>query len=570
MSTLTKRQILDALGQIAFAAELLPETGLNGPAFSAAAWTLRSSEGEFDEMVESGELDKRRDIGKQVKEAVRALATDGAFAPLDEMKQQIPIGLFDVRKIKGLGPKKVRQLWQELGVTSVGELEYACNENRLVDLKGFGKKTQDKVVAGIETVRQFLGKRRLDHALALYATLQAAAADKAPDAQLHLSGALRRGQETVAGLRVVCTGTDGETLAALLDDAKVEDDTVTGTFDGFDVTLHLPDADQAMAAVLYFGAEPDFCARLVARAEELGFVYDKSGLFDGEDPVEAADVDEVFRALELVPAPPERWLDPVPLVVEGQAGPRLVRREDIAGALHNHTTASDGLHTLVQMRDAAAAAGLTYLGITEHSHTAAYAGGLDAGALAKQRQEVDALNQDHQGCPVLLGVESDILKDGALDYPDGVLQTLDVVIASVHQRYRATAEEMTDRMLAAVRHPLTDIIGHPTGRLLLGRAPSEFDVDAFLTACAETGTCVEHNSHPARLDLNETYMAQAKERGILISIAADAHSTEALSHLDYGITIARRAGLSPDDILNCRPLDALQQWIADRRAAAAA
>jgi len=245
----------------------------------------------------------------------------------------------------------------------------------------------------------------------------------------------------------------------------------------------------------------------------------------------------------------------------GAARPRLIRRSDLRGALHNHTTASDGVHSLEQMRAAAQELGLEYLGISEHSQTAAYAGGLPPDVLMDQVAAIAALNAT-PGCTLLSGIESDILRDGSLDYDDDILGALDVVVASVHNRYGQGPADTTTKMLAAARNPLTHVIGHPTGRLLLGRPPTEFDVAAMLDALAERGAAVELNCHPQRLDLNEHWLAEAKERGVLVSISADAHSTQGLSHLSYGIDIARRAGLTAEDVLNTRPLEALRMWLS--------
>jgi DNA polymerase (family 10) len=218
---------------------------------------------------------------------------------------------------------------------------------------------------------------------------------------------------------------------------------------------------------------------------------------------------------------------------------------------------------MLQMRDAAAARGLAYLAITDHSQSAVYAHGLAAATLSAQKKEARALSDG--SCTVLCGVESDILKDGALDYADEVLRALDVVVASVHARFGQKGPDLTARMVAAARHPCTDIVGHPTGRLLLGRAPSEYDVDAFFDACAHSGCALEMNANPARLDLNEKHLAQAKALGIPISIAADAHAVHELDYLEYGVSIARRAGLTPDDVLNARPLVDVKAWIGARR-----
>jgi DNA polymerase (family X) len=299
-------------------------------------------------------------------------------------------------------------------------------------------------------------------------------------------------------------------------------------------------------------------------------LFDEQGLrtIEGES-LDCATEDELYRRLGLVPADPERREAGVPLVEEGKARPRLVVREDLRGALHNHTIASDGSATLPDMRDAAAARGLSYLGISEHSVSAFYARGLAAEALRAQIQTIAQLNEKARSkCVLLTGVESDILAEGTLDYPSDVLSELEVIVASVHRRHSQDAAQMTARLVAAAQNPWTSVIGHPTGRLLLGRPPSDLDMGAFLDACKTSGCAVELNANPHRLDLCDRHVAMAKERGVLVSIAADAHSVDELDNLAYGVTIARRGGLTAEDVLNARSLEELRAWLNDRHARA--
>ncbi len=329
-----------------------------------------------------------------------------------------------------------------------------------------------------------------------------------------------------------------------------------------------PNESQVGVALLTASSSDAFVAQLREWAEAKGFHLEAGRLTDTEGNEPALDDDAaVFTALGLHPTAAERRDDGVPLVEAGKARSRLIRQEDLTGALHNHTVASDGGATLEQMRDAAIALGLGWLGISEHSQSAMYAGGLRADELEVQSAKVAALNADATGsvCPIVYGVESDILPDGSLDYDDNTLSTLSHVIASVHARGRLDRDGFTHRMVTAAANPWTDIIGHPTGRLLLGRPPSDFDAHAMLDTCSRCGTAVELNASPARLDLNEELLAEAKVRGVLVSIAADAHSTAALANLSYGISIARRAGLGPDDVLNARPLPDVLAWFAERK-----
>lgn len=555
----TRRAVMDVLDRLAFAAELL-EDG-RARSYGQASWAIRNLEGDVRAKLESGELAEVRGIGKSTLAIIAEVLDGKRPEALARFEEQLPPGLFEIRRIKGLGPKKVKALWKELGITTLGELEYACKENRLVDLSGFGKKTQTNVLASIEALSKSEGLMRRDRARALLEPFVDALRAQPGISRVIVTGEYRRGFELVSQLAVLVAG--GAVDAAVAAAAAARPPEV-------DIAVHVTDEACFGVRAVWLTASPEHCASLVARASSRGLVLDEDALRDaGGTVIACSGEDELYRALGLVPTEPERREPGVPLVEEGKARPKLVTRADLAGALHNHTVASDGTATLEAMREAAAARGLTYLGISEHSVSAFYARGLDAERLRDEVRRIEALNAEKDSsCVLLTGSESDILADGALDYPDDVLAGLEVVVASVHRRHAQNTTQMTARMIAAASHPLTAVVGHPTGRLLLGRVPSEFDMAAFLDACAQSGCAVELNANPHRLDLNERHLAMAKERGVLVSIAADAHSVDELDHLEYGVTIARRAGLTPDDVLNARPLEALREWLAARRARA--
>lgn len=548
----TRRAVTDALERLAFAAELLDDP--RARAYGTAAWAIRSLEGDPADLREKGELAKVKGVGPGVLSAIDAVLRGEKPEALAEMEAKLPEGLFAVRRIKGLGPKKVRALWNELAITSIGELEYACRENRLVDLKGFGKKTQASVIEQIARIRETEGLYRRDQASAVLAPIVRAI--EALGLRVEVVGEQRRGLELVRELAVL-VDTD-EPARAREEIDRVRPPEVS-------VALHAASPSSFGACSVRLSSSDDHWDALRHRATDLGLVLDEVDLRGADGPIPIETEDSLYRALGLVPTAPERREPGVPLALLGKASARLVTRADLRGALHNHTVESDGSATLVEMRDAAAERGLSYLGISEHSHSAFYARGLDVGRLLAQVDTIAKMNATGAPCALLSGVESDILQAGELDYGDEVLGALDVIVASVHRRYAQDAEQMTRRMVAAASHPLTDLVGHPTGRLLLGRAPSAFDVPAFLDACAAHGVAVELNANPHRLDLNETHLAMAKERGLLVSISADAHATGELDNLEHGITIARRAGLTPEDVLNARSLPELRAWLAARR-----
>jgi DNA polymerase (family 10) len=613
-----RRAVADALGRLAFALELLEPLGPLGPlgpledpakpvgpasaardkgagpvpaerrldpaAVTSLAWALRSADHDIVARWRDGGLQRFEGMTTPLYALIDDVLSGRPSPLLARLEADVPPGLLEIRGIKGLGPKKVRALWKELEITSLGELEYACNENRLVELKGFGKKTQEAVLAGIAEIRGRAGLMRLDRALAL--ALPLVEALRRQGALGELAGDARRRKELVAEVKIV-TSASIEVAANIKAAAGPKAERV--------VVVSVPIGGFAWKLAEETGS-PEHVEALRTRARRLSIDVETLAVEAvAPEPVAGSRADEpVYEALGLSFTPPERREPGVPLVEKGQARPRLVERRDLTGALHNHTTASDGTATLAEMAAAAAARGLRWLGISDHSHTANYAHGLDAGRLLAQRDEIEAHNRrirvargvdggtdpgpdggapvgepgdvDGEGACVLLhGVESDILADGALDHPDDVLERLDVVIASVHHRHGQQGDVFAARMARAASHPLTDVIGHPTGRLLLSRAPVEYDVSKLLEACASAGCAVELNANPARLDLAERWLAEAKERGVMISIAADAHSTGALDHLDYGVAIARRAGLTPEDVLNARPLVDVLAWLKARR-----
>lgn len=550
---------MDVLERMAFAAELLGDP--RARSYGQAAWAVRSLEGDLRAKRDSGELAEARGVGKATLAIIDAVLAGERPEALAALEEQLPSGLFEIRRIKGLGAKKVSALWKELGVTTLGELEYACRENRLLDLAGFGKKTQKSVLEQIEGLRRSEGLMRRDRARALIEPYLGALRAQPGIARAVDVGDLRRGLELVRELGVLVAGDDVDTAVGHAAAARPPEASIA---------VHVAPLEAFGARAIWLTASEAHLAALGARACERGLTLDEGGLRDASGAlVSCAEEDDVYRALELHPTAPERREPGVPLVEVGKARPRLVTRADLRGALHNHTVASDGTATLEAMREAAAARELAYLGISEHSHSAFYARGLDGERLVAQAREIAALNARPGRCVVLSGVESDILKEGELDYGADVLSEVEVVVASVHRRHAQTPEQMTARMVAAAKNPFTDVVGHPTGRLLLGRAPSEYDVAAFLDACAAHGCAVELNANPHRLDLNEAHLAMAKERGVLVSIAADAHSVDELDNLEHGVAIARRAGLTPDDVLNARPLEALREWLAARRERAA-
>ena len=550
-----RRSVVSALQRTAFAEEVLggPPEGfppLDPEAVAGLAWALRSLEGDIVTLHAEGALGRLSGMTLPALSVVDDVLGGRPAPRLVALERALPAGLLELHSLKGLGPKKVRRLWQELGIESLGELEYACRENRLLQLKGFGDKTQQSLLQQIEERQATSGLLRRDHALALVVPVLSKL--RASGARAELAGDLPRGLELVEQLTVVTTAPPpAPPSEPSTSDAARRVTVVAGVA-----------PTRFGATQLRATASAGFFARLQAAAAARGI--DLSEL-------EATEEDGVFAALGFLPSAPEQRHDHSPLIEVGRARPPLVQRKDLRGALHNHTTASDGADDLEAMRGVARARGLAYLGISDHSQSAVYAHGLSAPVLAEQRATIQRMNadgSDSSACVLLSGVESDILADGTLDYADDVLASCDVVVASVHQRYGQKGRVYEDRVQRAAAHPAVHVIGHPTGRLLLSRAPVDYDVAVLLASCAMSGCAVELNANPARLDLSARWLHEAKERGVLVSIAADAHAVAELDNLEHGVALARSAGLGPEHVLNTRTLPELRAWLLQRTARA--
>ena len=465
--------------------------------------------------------------------------------------------MLELLGIAGLGPKKVGALWRGLGITSAGELEYACRENRLVDLPGFGPASQTTL---LESVRFHLVSRErtlVHQAWAVADRLIARIAAHPAAVEAMIAGELRRGCETVAQIDVVVVG--GAEVDDLIEQliqhtVRVDSGRWRGTTEGgFPIEVWRASPDRAAAMLALATGTGAHLAALDRRAREMGLSFDQRGLCSGEDLLNLEREEDVFEALGCQWIPPELRQDgsEVDAAAAGNL-PDLVEMGDLLGALHNHTTDSDGTASVAAMAAAAGRLGWRFLGIGDHSPAAHYANGLSADRLRRQWETIDRLNEERNGPRVVKGLEADILPDGRLDIPDGCESGLEYVVASVHTSFGLTEADQTERIIAALRHPACRVLGHPTGRLLLARPGYEVDLERVLVAAAEEGVAVEINASPYRLDLDHVWARRAIELGIQLAINPDAHSVEGLEDLRWGVTVARRAGATAADILNCR------------------
>jgi DNA polymerase (family 10) len=543
-------------------ANLLEITGANVfkiRAFSNAARELENLPGDLAEMVASGDLLEVQGIGKGIFSHIEEILETGTFAEFEELRAKYPPGLLGMLRIPGVGPKKVKTLHEELGIKSVEELEFAAKTEQIAGLAGFGQKSQDKILSGIERMRRY-SRRHLLSTASEAATGIFEKVSAHPDVQRSLlGGSLRRRKETVKDIDILVSARKSDAIMEMFTTLPgVESIVAKGATkssivleSGINADLRVVSDEEFPFAVLYFTGGKEHNTDMRGRAKKLGYKLNEYGLFKEDKPTACKDEHEVFKKLGLDFIEPELRESMGEIAgAEGHALPELVTSGDIRGDLHVHTNYSDGKASLEEMALGAKALGLEYLGVADHSQSAVYANGLSETRVREQAGEIAKLNASLGDFRVLHGIESDILPDGSLDYPDGVLGLFDYVIASVHGTSDMSEAKMTRRIIRAIKNPYTAILGHPTGRLLLEREGYNVNLTAVIEAAAEHGVMIEINAHPSRLDLDWRYVRTARDRGVRLVIGTDSHSIGGLEHYRYGVGVARKGWLTRSDLVN--------------------
>jgi len=561
------------LDEIADLLELQDANPFRVRAYRNAARTVRDADAPIRARVEANEdLRELPGIGKDIAAQIVRKVEGHEMEALVELRGKVPRGLLDVVRVPGVGPKKARALWSELGVASLDALDAAAREGRIADLKGFGAKTQERIVQGVASVRRFAERRRRADAEAALTPLLAWLREDAAVARLEVAGSVRRGRDTVGDVDLLVVSDDPTRVMARFRDYE-EVETVLGTgesktslvlADGLQVDLRAVDAAAFGAALLYFTGSKAHNVRLRLRAQERDATLNEYGLWseDGIERIAGASEEEVYEALDLPWIPPELREDRGELeAAEERRLPLLIGVDDIVADLHTHSEWSDGSGTLREMQEAAVARGLEVLAVTDHSPALKMTGGLDRDKLLRQWEALDRLDGAVSGLTVLRGMEVDILADGTLDMDDDLLERMDVVVVSVHGRFELDEARQTERVVAALAHPSVNVLGHPTGRLLGQRDGFAIDLDAVIAAALEHDVALEINAHPARLDLDDRWARVAAKAGVPISINTDAHAPSELGLLAHGVLQARRAWLEPRHVVNTWPLSRLRRFL---------
>jgi DNA polymerase (family 10) len=544
-------------------------------AYRNAAKAIRESAASVAELARAGRAEELPGIGKTLAEKINMLLETGSIPSADKLKAKFPAGLVEVTRVPGLGPKRARKLYDELSVTSLEDLRRAAESHQLRDVAGFGPKAEENVLVALAAGADGRPKPRtlLSKALEIAEALALALREHPASDRVEIAGSARRMTETCKDLDLVATATDAEALAAAFCDLPLIDEVHSSgtagvkatTNNGMSVDLRIVPPENFGNLLQHFTGSNKHNEALRTEAVRRGLHVSEYGVTDdATDTTHAcATEQEVYELLGM------RYIEPelrenrgeLEAAREGRL-PELVRVEDIRGELHCHTTISDGRNSLEQMVQAAIERGYEYLAVTDHSASHGFGNDVQPDQLRRQIERIRGLNESFDGLTLLAGSEVNVLTDGSLDYADDLLEELDWIVASLHSSFRMKESEMTARMVHAIEHPLVDAIGHPTGRLIGRREPYALDIEKVVEAALRSGTLLEINANPNRRDLDETNARLAAEAGVKVVIDSDAHGTETLANIRYGVATARRAWITAEQVANTRPwpeLDALRK-----------
>lgn len=552
-------------------ADLLEIEGANPfriRAYRNAARTLRDLPDDVAAMLEKGEdLTELPGIGKDLAAKIKEIVETGTAAMLEEHRRTVPVTLTELLKIPGIGPKRVKVLYHDLGIRTLDQLQKAAEEGRVRTLRGFGEKTERYMLHQLKA--RTGEEKRFKLAIATrYADALIAYLKESPGVkQVVAAGSYRRAKETIGDLDLLVTAAPGSSVMdRFVSYPEVEEVLAQGATKAslrlackLQVDVRVVPGESYGAALQYFTGSKAHNVVLRQMAQQQGLKINEYGVFKGEQSVAGATEESVYASVGLPWIPPELRENRGEFDA-ARAGrlPTLVEVSDLKGDLHAHTKATDGQNSMKEMAEAARDRGLEYLAITDHSRRLVMAKGLDPKRLLEQLEEIDRLNETLTGITLLKGIEVDILEDGSLDLPDEDLSRLDLVVGAVHSHFRLSRQQQTERILRAMDHPYFTILAHPTGRLIDERAPYDVDMSRVIRHARERGCFLEVNAHPIRLDLADTDCQAAKEAGVMVSINSDAHRTLDFGNLRYGVGQARRGWIEKQDVLNVRPLHALR------------
>jgi len=560
--------------EIADMLEIKGESPFRIQAYRRGARAMEALAEDIEEIYQRGELRNIPGVGESLAEKIREYLESGRMSYFEELRASLPSGVVTLMQVPEVGPKTALLLYEKLGITTIDELERACKEGKVRTLPRMGAKTEENILKGIELLRRTKERLPLGVVLPHAQEIVDILGRLRQVQEISLAGSIRRMKETIGDIDILVTSTDPDVVmdtftslprvSQVLSKGTTRSSVVLDV--GIQADVRVVEPESFGAALQYFTGSKEHNIRLRERAVRKGLKINEYGVFlvRNEKRIAGRTEEEVYATLGLPWIPPEIREDQgeIDLAEKGKL-PALIQISDIKGDLHMHTRWSDGADSVEEMAKAAKARGYEYICITDHSQSLKFAGGVPIDELREHARAVRRLS-DKLGIAILIGSEVDILPDGSLDYPDEVLKELDVVVASVHSRFRMSEEEMTRRIVKAMENPHVDILGHPTGRLLGQRDPYQVDIEKIVEAARRTQTVLEINATPERLDLKDSHARMAKEHGVKLAINTDAHSRHQLRYMEFGVGTARRGWLEPKDVVNTLRLNDLLDFLRKR------
>lgn len=571
---LDNKEVSAILREVALLLELKGENPFKARAYSNAARSVEILEKDLGTIIREGRLKEIKGIGDTMAQHITELVNTGRLQLHEELKTSIPSGHLEMLKIPGLGSRKIKALSDTLGIKTIGELEYACLENRLVELQGFGQKTQERILQGIQQIKKYQGQYLYGEAIVTAEEILKKVLSHPRIIRASLAGSLRRKMEVVRNINLVLSTHHPKEVWSFF--SKLPEVEVVRFIDasigrcsllsGVEVDLRITSNPAFPYNLFHLTRSLSYWNSMLERAKAVGLKLSEGGFRRNGTLISFEEEEEIFNVLGLDFIPPEVRENQGEIeAAETHQLPHLIEDREVKGVFHVHSFYSDGTNSIKAMAQAAKEMDFSYIGLSDHSQSARYAGGLTLEKLKRQWEEVAQVNEETEGFHLFKGTESDILADGSLDYDETILKQFDFVIASVHSHFSMPLEEMTQRVIKALRNPYTTILGHPTGRLLLAREPYAIDMIRIIDEASRSGVAIELNAHPYRLDIDWRLCKYAKEKGVKIAINPDAHQEEGLKDTYFGVGIARKGWLEAGDILNTMTLEEMEDFLKRRR-----
>ncbi|NLM03814.1 MAG: DNA polymerase/3'-5' exonuclease PolX [Clostridiales bacterium] len=566
-----KKDVSRILNEIGVLLELRGENHFKIRAYFNGARAIETLQEDIQTLVKENRLQEIKGIGKGLQENIIELINTGGLEYYEELKDSVPEGLFEILKIPGLGPKKVKVLYEELDIKTIGELEYACLENRLLSLKGFGNKTQNNILEGIENLKKYRGKHLLSTGINFGNMIVDELKKHEHIIRISLAGSIRRGKEVVKDIDIIASCNDKhrkeimdyftslEHVEKIINSGNTKSSIILTL--GINVDLRLVNDMEYPYALHHFTGSKEHNTALRQRAKGMGLKINEYGIFNGDERIDVKDEEKFFSILKLQYIEPElrENMGEIEAAEKGKIS-KLIELKDIKGVFHNHSNYSDGTNQIEELIQAAIERDFKYIGISDHSQSAFYANGLKEKDIMKQHREIEELRKKYPEIKIYKGIESDILLDGSLDYDDDILSSFDYVIGSIHSNFNLDKSTMTKRLITAIENKYLKILGHMTGRLLLSRKAYDLDIKKAIQACAENNVVIEINSNPHRLDLDWRMCKYAKDLGVKLSIEPDAHRISGIDDIVYGIKTARKGWIEAKDVLNAMDVDYINDF----------